>query len=249
MRRRQVAVLGGGWGGLAAAVEATRRGHQVTVFEMAAHWGGRARRVDIDGLALDNGQHILIGAYVQTLRMLRTVGVDPGAVFLRMPLRLVDADGAGLRLPPGAPAVAFARGVLAQRGWTVGERCTLLARAAGWALHGFRCDARTTVAELTAAWPMVLREQLIEPLCVAALNTPADAASASVFLRVMRDALFSGPGSSDLLLPRARLSEVWPEPAARWLERQGATLRSGTRVERLAATDIGWSVEDRKSVV
>jgi squalene-associated FAD-dependent desaturase len=244
MRGRRVAVVGGGWAGLAAAIEATSLGHEVTLFEMAAHWGGRARRVDVDGLALDNGQHILIGAYVQTLRMLRTVGVEPDSVFLRMPLRLVDAHGHGLRLPPGAPLVAFARGVLAHRGWALGDRLALLLHATGWSLRGFRCDPRLTVAELTARWPQVLRNELIEPLCVAALNTPGEAASASVFLRVMRDALFSGAGSSDLLLPRARLSDVLPLPAVRWLAARGASLRTSTRVERLAETGGGWTVND-----
>jgi len=243
MPRRRVAVVGGGWSGLAAAIEATSLGHDVTLLEMAPHWGGRARRIDLDGLALDNGQHILIGAYRETLRMLRTVGVDLDDVFVRTPLRLVDADGGGLCLPPGPPVLAFARGVLGHRGWSLAQRMTLLVHAGGWALRGFRCDPRLTVAELTAAWPAALQQQLIEPLCVAALNTPAEAASASVFLRVMRDALFSGAGSSDLLLPRARLSDVLPLPAVRWLGTQGATLRSSTRVERLVASNGGWSVD------
>ena len=60
---RRVAVIGGGWAGLAAAVEATRRGHQVTLYEMAPQLGGRAREVDFGNAVLDNGQHILIGAY------------------------------------------------------------------------------------------------------------------------------------------------------------------------------------------
>jgi squalene-associated FAD-dependent desaturase len=243
MQRRRVAVVGGGWAGLAAAIEATSLGHHVTLFEMAAQWGGRARRVDVDGHALDNGQHILIGAYVQTLRMLRAVGVELDDVFLRMPLRLVDARGGGLQLPTGTPVVAFARGVMAHRGWTLRERLALLVHATGWGLRGFRCDPRMTVAQLTSRWPAALRAQLIEPLCVAALNTPADAASATVFLRVMRDALFSGAGSSDLLLPKARLSDVLPMPAVRWLDARGATLRPSTRVERLAAIEGGWSVD------
>ena len=60
----KVAVVGAGWAGLACAVHAVRAGHQVVLFEAARMPGGRARRVETgDGLALDNGQHILIGAY------------------------------------------------------------------------------------------------------------------------------------------------------------------------------------------
>jgi hydroxysqualene dehydroxylase len=85
---------------------------------------------------------------------------------------------------------------------------------------------------------------LIEPLCIAALNTPADRASARVFLRVLRDALFSGPGAADLLLPRVSLSALFPEPAVGWLGRQGAHLRWGVRAQQLAPAARGWSLDD-----
>lgn len=239
----RVAVVGGGWAGVAAAVESTLRGHAVTLFEMAPQLGGRARRVDIDGLSLDNGQHILIGAYRETLRLMQTVGVEIDEAFLRTPLRLTMPDGHGLRLPGGPPMIAFARGVIGQRAWHLRDRLALLAAAGGWALNGFRCPAQTTVAELTAGLPPSIRAELIEPLCVAALNTPARSASATVFLRVIRDALFSGRGSADLLLPRQRLSELLPAPAQQWLRERRADVRLSCRVEQLARRDDGWSAD------
>ena len=72
----RVAVVGGGWAGLSAAVTLAEAGRQVTLFEMAPQLGGRARRVDTDGQSFDNGQHILIGAYTETLALMGTVGVD-----------------------------------------------------------------------------------------------------------------------------------------------------------------------------
>jgi hydroxysqualene dehydroxylase len=242
-----VAVIGAGWAGLAAAVEATQRGHQVTLFEMAAQLGGRARRVDIQAddsaWELDNGQHILIGAYTQTLRLMRVLGADPQRAFVRTPLRLVGATGVGLCLPPGAPSLAFARGVLAQSGWRIHERLRLLAHATGWMLRGFRCDPAMTVAQLTAALPASVRTDLIDPLCVAALNTPSAEASATVFLRVLRDALFSGPGSADLLLPKWRLTALLPEPAAVWLAAAGARIKLSTRVTQIEADGDAWKVD------
>ena len=240
---QRVAVVGGGWAGLAAAVEGVQRGHAVTLFEMAAQFGGRARAVNVGGLTLDNGQHILIGAYVDTLNLLRTVGVDVDAAFLRMPLRISYPDGTGLRLAPGVAALAFARAVMRQQGWSIRERLVLLATAAGWSARGFQCDPRLTVAALSSSVPARVRQELIEPLCVAALNTPASDASAAVFLRVLKDALFSGPGSADLLLPRASLSELLPVPAVRWLQRAGATLRSGHRVRNLEQVGPTWRLD------
>jgi squalene-associated FAD-dependent desaturase len=242
---KRVAVIGGGWAGLAAAIEATRLGHRVTLFEMAPQLGGRSRGVASDrhNAGLDNGQHILIGAYTETLALMRLLGVDIENAFMRTPLRISYPEGAGLHLGPGAPALAFVRAVLRQHAWPWRARIGLLGAAVGWSACGFRCDPALTVAALTARLPAIARNELIDPLCVAALNTPAVAASASVFLRVLKDALLTGPGSADLLLPRVSLTELLPDPAACWLAQAGATLHLGRRIERLEAQGGAWYVD------
>ena len=96
---RCVAVVGGGWAGLAAAVEATRRGGRVTLFEMASQLGGRSRALNVAGVALDNGQHIAIGAYSATLALMRDLGVEECPASCESAARLVDANGDGLVLP------------------------------------------------------------------------------------------------------------------------------------------------------
>jgi predicted NAD/FAD-dependent oxidoreductase len=121
----------------------------------------------------------------------------------------------------------------------------LLQAASRWLFNGFRCTPSLTVAELTASLPKAVREDLVEPLCVAALNTPAVSASATVFLRVLKDGLFGGPGSADLLLPRRPLSELLPLPAERWLLDQGAEVHRGTRVQSLQRSAAGWTVDGR----
>jgi len=232
----KVAVIGGGWAGIAAAVSLADAGHDIAVFEMAPHLGGRARSVAGEP-PYDNGQHILIGAYRDSLALMRRLGVDPGLALNRLPLALPYPGEPGLRLPPGPPLIAFARGVLGHAGWPLSARLGLLAAAGGWLARGFRCDASLSVAELCAGLPAVVKRDLIEPLCVAALNTPAPQASARVFLRVLKDALFSGAGSADLLLPRRPLSELLAGPATAWL---GDRLRLGRRVQ---AIEPGWRVD------
>jgi squalene-associated FAD-dependent desaturase len=239
----RVAVVGGGWAGLAAAVRATESGHAVTLLEMSRNFGGRARSVERAGQVLDNGQHILIGAYHRTLALMQTVGVDPDAVLARMPLTLVTPNGQGLRLPAGSPALAFLRAVLVQRAWRPAHKFALLTQAAAWAVRGFRCAPDTTVAALCRALPDPVCRDLIEPLCVAALNTPADEASGQVFLRVMRDALFSGAGSADLLLPRKPLGELLPDATLQWLMARGATVSPGRRVQQIEACTQHWEVD------
>lgn len=242
---KRLAVIGAGWAGLAAAVQATADGHAVTLFEMAGHVGGRARSVMVDSLALDNGQHILIGAYTETLRLMRLVGVDPAQVLQRRPLELLYPDGDGLRLPRGNVYFTFTWAVARVRGWSWPERWSLLRQTLGWLRNGMRNPGVATVAELCRDLPRRVRADLIDPLCIAALNTPSTQASATVFLRVLSDALFGGPGSADLLLPAAGLSRLFPQPAQAWLDRQGAVVRMSRRVQSIARErDGAWTVDE-----
>jgi hydroxysqualene dehydroxylase len=244
-RPLRIAVVGGGWAGLAAAVRACAIGHAVTLYEMAPRLGGRARSAPHDGVMLDNGQHILIGAYRDTLALMRQVGVAPESVLLRRPLTIRYPDGGGLALPPGPAVPAFVRGVLAWRDLPLGERLSLLALAARWRIAGFRCAPQMTVAELAHRCPPTAYRLLIEPLCVAALNTPAHQASAQVLLTVLRDALFGAPGAADLLLPRAPLDALLPDAAHAWLTARGATVALVQRVMTLDANDAAVVVDGK----
>lgn len=238
----RVAVVGAGWAGLAAAVEATRAGHAVVVFEASRTAGGRARTLPAAPPAtalaqppfmLDNGQHILIGAYTETLRLMREVGVEEAAVLRRLPLSLRFADGSGIALPRLPAPWDVLAGVLAARGWSWRDRMSVLGQALIWRARSFACEPDMTVAELCRGVAARAMAELIEPLCVSALNTPAAEASARVFLRVLKDALFAVRGGGDLLLPSTDLGALFPEPALAWLARQGAQLQLGRRVATL----------------
>ena len=93
-----VAVVGGGWSGMAAAADLAAHGIPVTVFEAAPVLGGRARRVDHEGVALDNGQHLLLGAYTETLSAIAQV-TDVSSVSTRHPLRISVPPGLDLQCP------------------------------------------------------------------------------------------------------------------------------------------------------
>ncbi|TFY96823.1 hydroxysqualene dehydroxylase HpnE [Ramlibacter rhizophilus] len=248
----RIAVVGAGWAGLAAAVHAVRAGHAVDVFEAARVPGGRARSLEValpgrDPWTLDNGQHILIGAYTETLSLMQAVGVAPARVLHAQPLRLLDAHGQGLALPAWPAPLDAAWGIARARGWDWRDKASLLAAALRWRRAGFRCEAGMTVAALCTDLRAAVVRDLIEPLCVAALNTPAQDACGQVFLRVLRDALFGrgwgGWGGAWLLLPREPLGRLFPEAACEHLRRAGARVHLGQRVNELSATSPGWRVD------
>ena len=233
---------------MAAAIAHRQAGRQVTVFEAARTVGGRARAVPgvlPEGAAatLDNGQHILIGAYTESLRLMRLVGVDPTTALLRLPLTLQFPDGQGLQLPDLAPPLDALLGIVRAKGWGWQDKVALLRTATAWQLRGFRCAPHTSVADLCAPLTPRLMAEFIDPLCVSALNTPAREASGQVFLRVLQDSLFSGRGGSNLLLPRTDLGALFPEAAMRWLVQQGGQVITGQRIQRLVPLPSGrWQL-------
>src|SRR5262245_11171984 len=70
--RRPVLVLGGGFAGLAAAVDLAEAGRPVLLLERRSFLGGRAYSFadKTTGDTIDNGQHLMMGCYHRTLRFL-----------------------------------------------------------------------------------------------------------------------------------------------------------------------------------
>lgn len=238
----RVAIVGAGWAGLAAAVEAVQQGHAVTVFEASNQPGGRARRMEAGpqrpGLMLDNGQHLLIGACTETLALMRELGVPPETVLRRQGLCWLDPQGQGLELPAGAGRLRLLAGLLRAHGWTLGERLGLL----GWTLKLLRCPppAGTTVGMQAAGLAGRPRHDWVEALCLAALNTPPDEADVQLLRRLVQDGLLGGAGARDLLLPRRDLGRLLPDAAWHGLQAAGATLHHGRPVRRLSRQADGW---------
>jgi hydroxysqualene dehydroxylase len=233
---RGVAVVGAGYAGMAAAATLARRDVPVTVYEAAPVPGGRARCVRAQGVELDNGLHILVGAYSQLLELMKTVGVPDNAL-LRLPLEVRTPNEFHFRslwLP--APFGLLA-GLLAARGVSLAERLGAVRFMAKMRRRRFRLARDQRVSEMLAEHRQngPLGRYLWQPLCTAALNTAPEQASANAFLAVLRDTLSGRPEASDLLLPRVDLSRLFPEPAADFVRARGGTIRLQTRVQDLQA--------------
>lgn len=244
--RLNVAVIGAGWAGLSTAVEMAARGIPVTVHEAAPNLGGRARGFEHDGKMLDNGQHLLLGAYRETQRLMGMVGVDVDAALLRLPLRLETPGHLRLATPALPAPLHLLAGLLTAEGLGWRERQAAIRFMTGQRLSGFRLEKDCCVTELLADQPKKLVRLLWEPLCLAALNTPIAVASAQVFLNVLRDSFSRARADSDLLLPRTDLSSLFPKAAARFIEQHGGTVRTSSGVTQVECSEYGVLIDGEK---
>jgi squalene-associated FAD-dependent desaturase len=238
---RRVAVVGAGYAGLAAAVELARAGCHVSVFEANRVAGGRARRVEYRGTLLDNGQHLLLGAYRDTLALMREVGVPDGALH-RFPLTLVIPGKLEVRAPRIPAPFNLAWALIRAKGLGWKDRFAalrLISRIRG------NAALPPTVDELLlqAGQTPMLNALLWGPLCVSALNTPTSLADAKTFGNVLHDALLRQGSDSDLLVPAIDLSALFPDAALAWLGERGCEIALGTRVQSLECDAEGWQLE------
>lgn len=228
-------VVGAGWAGLAAAVELAAAGRRPLLLDSAPKPGGRAATLPLAEGPRETGQHLLLAGCREVLRLQRRIGLDPAAVFHRRPFRMrIDTPGRPLRLAvPRLPAPAhLLAGLLTADGLERGERTAALALARALRRPPSGEDIPVSALLARHGQPPALVQRLWGPLCLAALNTPAENASARLFMNVLRE-VFQRRGDSDLLLQRTDLGACLPDAAVRYIEQRGGRVLYGHRVTAL----------------
>jgi hydroxysqualene dehydroxylase len=247
-RVANVAIIGAGWAGAAAALTLARAGTCVTVFEATKVAGGRARRVEKGDRIFDNGQHLLLGAYSRSIGLIQSLyGANTSCVIERktMSLRTAPSTLSPLTLNTHSlPApLHLLAGLIGAKGFTASEKLSTCLWSARYLLREYP-PINMTVASLIAEQPICVRELMWEPLCVAALNTPAERASARVFVEVLRRSFLGDRSASDMVIPRVDLSALLPDPALAEVVRLGGDVQYGT-----AVIDVTINPETSKGIV
>jgi len=243
-----VAIIGAGYAGMAAAVALAEQGIQVTVFESARQLGGRARGVTYQGTQLDNGQHLLLGCYHQTLRLIKQVGGNIEQDFLRQPLQL-DLHGHFSLHAPRLPApLHLLIALLLAHGLTWRERISAARFMLTLRKMHFKLPQDMAASELLTRYDQstALIQKLWEPLCIAALNTPVVIASARVLLNVLKDALNQTRADSDMLIPRIDFTSLFPARAARYIKKYGGHVLTSCGVESLRPHEDGMEITTKR---
>lgn len=245
--RKIIAVVGGGWAGAAAAVSLAKKNHEVHWIESSRQLGGRARAIEHNGNILDNGQHILLGAYSSCLALFKMLGIKLEDNLLRLPLQMVYPKQSGMHfVAPRLPApLHLALALFRAQGLTGADKMALarFSTTARW--MDWQLNVDCSVSELLQRYEQTDRliQLMWNPLCIAALNTPPERASARVFLAVLRDSLGAKRSASDMLLPTSDLTSLMPQAAAQYLLTHGGQVHLGTAVQDLDGADDGqWRI-------
>jgi hydroxysqualene dehydroxylase len=252
-----VGIIGGGIAGLSASVALAEKGIATTILEAGSQLGGRARNVAVEFnsqvVQLDNGQHILLGAYYETLKLLKKIGVDEKQALLRLPLTLevkspTKPHAFKLHAPNTLPfPINQLFGFLFCKGLSISERLTLIS---------FMLRLKQSHFHLASDRPLLdyLIEQrqhlntiklLWEPLCLAALNTPINTASTKIFLNVLKDTFSRSKADSQLLLPKQGLSEIFSQPILNYIQSRSGKALTNHRVKSILPTETGFQVTSK----
>ena len=252
---KPIIVVGGGWAGIAAAIELARHEIPVTLLESAKQLGGRARSVQTDEMHIDNGQHLMLGAYESILDMLRIIGINESDVLKRQALSLqwfqpnnplIELNTAKLPAP-----FHLAWGLLTAKGISLRDRFSALQFSHTMQRRNFSIKEDCSVESFLQQHRQspTLIKTIWEPLCLGALNTQIYEASTQLFLRTLCDSFRHTRRDSDLLLTRKNLGGILPEPALDYIEAHHGSVRLGQRVKRLLIRDnniIGVALENEQ---
>lgn len=238
-----VHIIGAGWSGLACAVTLAKAGIPVQLLESASQAGGRARTVhyqkSFPDTLLDNGQHIMLGAYRQTLALFKQLGINEADVLYRQKLSLVLYS-------PHVPVISLdtsqlpapchlIHALLNFKNIAWKDRFSVIRMLARISFKRFQLTTDISVYELLKHYHQSKRliEALWEPLCLATMNTPIKEASAQIFLTILETSFNRKNQDSDLLFFKSDLSAVFCNKAIQFIKQHNGSILYAHRVKRI----------------
>ncbi len=245
-----VVIIGGGFAGLAAAVELAERGVKVLLLERRAFLGGRAYSFTdkTTGDTIDNGQHLMMGCYHHTLRLLEKTNSLHKLKFQQNPqvdFLSLTADGLTEHASFKCPALPAPLHLLAglARLQTISWRDRINALRIGLELKQLN-GRRSALADITVReWLTGLgqsekmQSRFWDLVAIATLNETPDRASADMFVRVLDQAFMNSRRDSTMVISKVGLSDLYTDDARRFIEARGGEVRLNAEVANLEFTD------------
>ncbi len=242
MSQAPIVIVGGGFAGLAAAVDLAEQGQRVLLLERRNFLGGRAYSFTdkITGNTIDNGQHLMMGCYHHTLNFLNKIGASDKIKFQPNPRVdfLSETEGHASFTCPSLPAPLHLLAGLT-RLKTIGWRDRVQALRVGLALKTMN-DNRARLADITVReWLNELgqseqmQRRFWDLMALATLNEAPERASADMFARVLEQAFMHTKQDSTMVIARVGLSDLYTQDAVKFIEARGSAVRLNAAVKTI----------------
>lgn len=237
-------VIGGGIAGLSAAAYLSKHGLKVTLFEATPKAGGRAYsfKDSETGDIIDNGQHILMGCYKETINFLNLVGAKNQFKFNnRLDVNFLKPSGEIIKLRslPQLYPLNLLFAILKFKAISFKERTSVVKFVMKLPFISHEKLAEKNVRE----WLIKEKQSenciksLWKIITVGALNSGISKASALMLREILMKIFFNGNFASTIILPGYGLTESYVDPAINYIKSNGGVVKLSAPVEELVADD------------
>ncbi len=237
-------VIGGGLAGLTAAAYLADSGFLVEVIEASPKLGGRAYsfKDNQTGSIVDNGQHIMMGCYRETLKYFKLIGADENLIyqkrlkvnFLKENFQIFTLTTLPLPYPFNLLSALLRYNVL-----SISERVIFLKFFLKLPFVSLKSLQNLSVYDwlVRENQNKRIRKAFWEILAVGALNSNIKKASASSFAFILREIFLAGSKASTIIIPRLGLSETYCQDSVRFLASKGGKVTLLESIERFNIKD------------
>jgi squalene-associated FAD-dependent desaturase len=233
-------VIGGGLAGLSASVFLNKAGYKVTLIEASPKLGGRAYSFNWNNLVIDNGQHLMMGCYKNTIDFLRiTGGFDKVSFGKSLKMLFVQYGGriSELNAPSQLYPLNLAWAMLRFQAFNLSDRLRILylfLKLPTLKAADFRyVNIEQWLKKMSQ--PAKVINTFWNLLAVSMLNTDIDSASAGVFINVLKTLFLGGRNNSTILLPQGGLSEIFADKAEEYLLKSHCEIKKSEKIIDLIA--------------
>ena len=224
-------VVGGGLAGLSAAVSLTKKNIHVHLIEASPKFGGRTYSfLDEESRnEIDNGQHLLLGCYYETIEFIKLIGAEHQFYFQkRLEINFIDQDKSEYHLKAAKLPYPFGllAGLLNYKALSLFDKIKIKTLISTLLL--IDSNRYYDVSVLTWLKKNGQNERSIkafwEIIGIGALNSQLKNASAKIFIDLLKIIFLKGSGASAMIIPKVGLSKAFVDPAINFLNANNTEL-------------------------
>ncbi|MBI9073572.1 MAG: FAD-dependent oxidoreductase [Melioribacteraceae bacterium] len=229
-------IIGGGISGLATGVYLSEKGADVLLLEASPKLGGRAYSLEYNGNFVDNGQHILMGCYNNTLSFLDKIGTLDKLDFQgSLSIKFIDRSKKKyeLKSDPHFPyPINLLIGLFNYKALSFNERIRLLK----FFFSLYFLDAEKLKNISVEEWLRKNNQSQNIIKCFwqiiieGTLNTSIKDASAKTLAIILKQMFFNGGRASNIIVPKVSLSHLYVDASSEFITNNGGKVHLSERV-------------------